>query len=84
MQAEQALGNVELTARRIALAQQAVAAAEEDLRVQQARYRAGASTFLDEITSQVNVTQAETGLVDARYDYQIARAQLDAIVGREL
>lgn len=82
--AEQALGQVELAAHRITLAQTAVEAAQEDLRVQEARYRAGASTFLDEVTSQLDLTQAETALVDARYDYQIARAKLDAIVGREL
>lgn len=82
--AETALGNVELAAQRIGLATQAVEAAREDLRVQEARYRAGASTFLDEVTSQLNLAQAETSLVDAHYDYQIARAELDAIAGREL
>jgi len=82
--AETALGNVTLAAQRIALATEAANAAREDLRVQQARYRAGASTFLDEVTSQLNLAQAETALVDARYDYQIARAELDAIAGREL
>ncbi|HXC24443.1 MAG TPA: TolC family protein [Gemmatimonadaceae bacterium] len=82
--AEQALGNVQLAANRIMLAQGAVQAAQEDLRVQESRYRAGASTFLDEVTSQLALAQAETALVNARYDYQIARAELNAIVGREL
>ena len=81
--AEQALGQVELAAHQITLAQTAVDAAQEDFRVQESRYRAGASTFLDEVTSQLNLAQTETALVDARYDYQIARAKLDAIVGRE-
>jgi outer membrane protein TolC len=84
VEAEQALGSVQLAANRITLAQGAVEAAQEDMRVQEARYRAGASTFLDEVTSQLALTQSETALVNARYDYQIARAQLDAIVGREL
>jgi len=83
-QTEQAVGNLRLAEQRITIAERAVAAAREDLRVQQARYRAGASTFLDQITSQANEAATETALVDARYDYQIARAQLDAIAGREL
>jgi outer membrane protein TolC len=52
--------------------------------VQELRYRAGASTFLDEVTSQLNLAQAETSLVQARYDYQIARARLERVLGREL
>jgi outer membrane protein TolC len=58
--------------------------AREDLRVQDERYRLGASTILDLITSQLNLAQAETDEIAARYDYQIARAELEALVGREL
>jgi len=54
------------------------------MRVQQERYRVGASTILDLLTSQANLTQAETDLVQARFDYLIARAQLEALVGRTL
>ena len=61
-----------------------VAAATEDLRVQQERYRVGAGTILDLLTSQANLTQAQTDLVQARFDYLIARAQLEALVGHEL
>ncbi|MEO7041320.1 MAG: TolC family protein [Gemmatimonadaceae bacterium] len=73
-----------VAAQRIGFAREAVAAAQEDLRVQELRYRAGASTFLDEVTSQLNLTQAATALVQARYDYQIARAMLERVLGREL
>jgi outer membrane protein TolC len=61
-----------------------VAAATEDLRVQQERYRVGAGTMLDLLTSQASLTQAQTDLVQARFDYLIARAQLEALVGHEL
>jgi outer membrane protein len=61
-----------------------VAAAQEDLRVQQERYRVGASTILDLLTSEGNLTQAQTNLVQARFNYNIARAQLEALVGRTL
>jgi len=73
-----------VAAQRIGFAREAVDAAREDLRVQELRYRAGASTFLDEVTSQLNLAQAETSLVQARYDYQIARARLERVLGREL
>jgi outer membrane protein len=61
-----------------------VAATTEDLRVQQERYRVGASTILDLLTSEANLTQAKTNLVQARFNYNIARAQLEALVGRTL
>ena len=61
-----------------------VAATTEDLRVQQERYRVGAATILDLLTSQASLTQAQTDQVQARFDYLIARAQLEALVGRNL
>jgi outer membrane protein TolC len=61
-----------------------VAATTEDLRVQQERYRVGASTILDLLTSEASLTQAKTNLVQARFNYNIARAQLEALVGRTL
>ncbi len=73
-----------VAAQRIGFGRDAVDAAREDLRVQEARYRVGASTFLDEATSQVNLAQAERTLVQARYDYQLARATLERVLGREL
>lgn len=82
--AVRAYNDATVAAQRIGFARDAVAAAHEDLRVQELRYRAGASTFLDEVTSQLNVVQAETSLVVARYDYQIARAMLERALGREL
>lgn len=61
-----------------------VAATTEDLRVQQERYRVGASTILDLLTSEASLTQAKTNLVQAKFNYNIARAQLEALVGRAL
>ncbi|UCC49169.1 MAG: TolC family protein [Gemmatimonadota bacterium] len=66
----------------IALANRA--ASEEDLRVQQERYRLGAATILDVLASQVNLDQAEVDIVQARLDYLVAKAQIEALIGREL
>lgn len=78
------LDQVRLAEQQLELAEEAVTVAREDLRVQEERYRLGASTILEQITSQIALAQAEQDLVNARYDYQIARAELEALVGREL
>ena len=62
----------------------AIAAAEEDLRVQQQRYALGASTLLDLLTSQTQLNQARQALIQARFDSRNARAQLSSLIGREL
>jgi outer membrane protein len=62
----------------------AIAASEEDLRVQQQRYALGASTLLDLLTSQTQLNESRQALIQARLDGRIARAQLSALVGREL
>ncbi|HEU4702850.1 MAG TPA: TolC family protein [Conexibacter sp.] len=69
---------------RIALQQVSVAAATEDLRVQRQRYTLGASTLLDVLTSQSTLDNARLALIQARQDFRVARAQLEALVGREL
>jgi outer membrane protein len=69
---------------RLEIAQGNRAASEEDLRVQQERYRVGNSTILDVLLSQVNLDQAEVDIIQARLDYLTAKAQIEALIGREL
>jgi outer membrane protein TolC len=74
-----------LTARASAdLAERAVAVARENLRVQDERYRVGATTIIDLITAQVDLTEAEAGLVQARYTTRLALAGVEAILGRRV
>ena len=80
----QQLGALTTAQQRIALQQVSVEAAREDLRVQQQRYALGASTLLDVLTSQSTLDAARSALIQARQDFRIARAQLEALVGREL
>jgi outer membrane protein len=61
-----------------------VAAGEEDLRVQQERYSLGASTLLDVLNSQTTLDQARRDLIQARLDARTAKAQIEALVGRDL
>jgi outer membrane protein len=69
---------------RIDITGTSVIAAREDLRVQQERYRLGASTIVDLLTSQEALNQAEVDVVNARFDYLRAKAQLEALIGRNL
>jgi outer membrane protein TolC len=66
------------------LARQAVIVAQENLDVQETRYRAGATTILDLVTAQVSLSEAEAGLVQARYSTRLALVGLEAILGRRL
>jgi outer membrane protein TolC len=68
----------------IAIATANVAAAAEALRVQQERYRVGAAILLDLLTAEAGMTQASEARVQARYNYLIARAQVEALVGHPL
>ncbi len=66
------------------LATTAVVVARENLRVQEERYRAGATTIIDLITAQVDMADAEAGVVQARQQTRLALAGLEAILGRRL
>jgi len=68
----------------VAIAQASLAAATEGLRVQQERYGLGMATIVDVLTSQISLDQAEVDIVRARFDYLTAKAQIEALVGREL
>jgi outer membrane protein TolC len=59
-------------------------AAEEDLREHQEQYKVGTSTLLDVLNSQATLLQAQRDLIQARYDRRIAKAQLEALTGRNL
>jgi len=80
----QALGTLQLARQRITEQTESIRAAQEDLRVQLERYRLHEATIVDVLTSQNALIQAQSGLVQARYDYRVAHAQIEAIVGRTL
>jgi len=60
------------------------AASEEDLRVQRERYRLGAATLVEVLVAQASLDNAEVSIVQARLDYLVAKAQIEALIGREL
>jgi len=80
----QAITALEAAGSQIDVARTSVAAAQENLRMQRERYRLGASTIVDLLTAETSLNQAEVTLVQARYNYLVARAQIEAYVGHAL
>jgi outer membrane protein len=69
---------------KIQVQQISVRASDEALRVNQQRYALGAGTMVDVLTSQSNLIVARQQLIQARLDYRNARAQIEAVIGRDL
>lgn len=80
----QQLSALDAASTSIDVARASVTAAEEDLRMQTERYRLGAVTIIEVLTSQANMQQAQVNLVTARYNYLVAHAQIEALVGHSL
>jgi len=78
------LAELDAASAQIDIAATSLQAATEDLRVNQERYRVGAATILDVLTSQQVLGQAGVDAVQARYNYLIAKAQIEALIGRTL
>jgi outer membrane protein len=78
------LGQYRAAGHRVASQVATVEAAIEDLRVMSQRYGVGGSTLLDVLASQTQLDQARRDLIRARYDQRVAKAQLEALVGRDL
>ncbi len=66
------------------LALQGLVVARESFRVQQTRYSSGATTILDLLDAEVNLSQAEADLVQARYGTRLVLAGLESILGKRL
>ena len=83
-EADAALYNLRTAERAIEIAQEAELVAGEDLRVVRERYSVGVATILDVLISQNAADQASVDVVTSRYDYVLARAELESILGRVL
>lgn len=61
-----------------------IAAAGEQLRIEQERYRLGATTIVEVLTVQGNLEQAQVDRIQALFDFLVAKAQIESLIGREL
>jgi len=80
----QAYLTLRTSAQTVALQEQNATKAKEELAFAEERYKVGASTFLDVITSRGTYEQALIDRVNAIYDYHKAFAALENAVGRPL
>jgi outer membrane protein TolC len=64
------------------VARQAVASAEENLKLTQQKYNVGSSTILDLIDAQVQLQRVQSDAVTALAAIRVAEAQLDRVRGR--
>lgn len=67
----------------IAAQKDSVVEAREALRLSEVRYNTGVGINLDVLDSQVALAQVEQSLAEAMYDYIMAKANLNRIMGRE-
>ena len=68
----------------VLLSADALLVARENYRVQDTRYRAGATTILDLLEAQLGLSQAEADLVQSRHAARLALAGLEALLGRRI
>ena len=61
-----------------------VTVSSENYRVQRVRYAEGAGTILDLLEAQVALSEAESSLVQSRYATHLARARIEALLGRRI
>jgi outer membrane protein TolC len=69
---------------RLGVAEQAVAQAEENLRLMNNKYREHLASSTDVIDAETALARARINYYAAIYDYNTARARLQSAVGREL
>jgi outer membrane protein len=80
----QAFLTLRTSAQTVALQEQNASKAKEELAFAEERYKVGASTFLDVVTSRGTYEQALIDRVNAVYDYHKAFAALENAVGHPL
>ncbi len=76
-----ALLNYSSAAEELATADKAVELAQEGLRIANVRFAAGVSTNLEVVTAQASLSQAEGNRIQALFNVNLARAQLERAVG---
>lgn len=77
-----ALSGLKVAKEQIANASEADRFAKENLALAEGRYQQGVGNVIELNDAQLEATNAALQLVTTRYDYQVASAQLDFVLGR--
>lgn len=81
LEVRRALLNFSSAAEEMAAADKAVELAQEGLRIANVRFAAGVSTNLEVVMAQASLSQAEGNRIQALFNVNLARAQLERAVG---
>lgn len=81
LEAQQSYFNLNQAKKRIAVTQETVESAEEDLRLNKEKYRLGSGTMLDLLNAQVSYSQAKSDHIQSLYDYKYAIARIENAMG---
>jgi len=65
-------------------AKKAVESAEENYKISQEKYSSGIGSNLEMIDAQTAFTEAKTNLYQAQFDYQIDKAKVNKVLGKEI
>ncbi len=77
-----ALSNLKLAHEQIVNAQEADRFARQNLALAEGQYHVGVSNIVELNDAQTQATDAELQLVATEYDYEVAKAKLDFVLGR--
>ena len=66
-------------AKRYEMSKKAMEQAEENLRLANLRYESGVGTLLEIVTAEAMLKQVQAQLIQARYDFSLAKAQFDFV-----
>ena len=80
----QQIGNLRTAEAQLVIARANVLSAQEALRIQTARFQVGASTLIDVINAQQQLTTARNNLITQRFTLRNSRAQIESTIGRDL
>ena len=76
------VGNLRQARKRVEAQQKTVETAERGYKIVTARFLASAATQLEVNDAQVALDQARVNRIQALYDYLVAAADLDRLIGR--
>jgi outer membrane protein TolC len=82
LEIKQAFLDIEQSGEARKLAEESVAAAQEDLNLVREKYNLGAATILEVLDAEVSFKEAQTNRVQAIFDYNLAIFRLEKVIGR--
>lgn len=78
---KKALLNLDAAAKQCEVSQKGLKSATEDRKIAEERYNLGAGTLLDLLIANASLVSAEANLVNASYNYNIAKRNVEYVLG---